>query len=429
MKKVLFALFFFLVFNVCICQTARIDTIYYDKDWKNVAFKEFADYYRVILFSNDNLTSNRFRDYYITGELQGEGSLISLDGLDDKNTIFDGEIVSYYKNGNKHSVFNYSKGSLNGRCTEYFENGLVEREMTMKNGEIDGLYTEFNDDGSAMQMNYSNGRPAQSYYYYTSKEGLISKISLRTQDVYWEDLPLSERKTIYRNGTAWQYYVQNNLMVALTNTTVRDYGRWHRIDIIITNNSIIPIEFDPTEIGAVMTDNSNKRKSVKVWSCDEYMRKVRRNQNWTAAMVGFAEGMATANAGRTTSTTTSNTYYHGYSNTYGNASAYGSNGSYASGSYSGYGNYSGNSFNTTTTNSYDASAAYQTRVLSQQRLAAFEAAQWQERVSKNEGYLKKTVVYPGESVSGYVLVERKNGQMISFYLPVCGISYEFDWSY
>lgn len=412
-------------------QSFRVDTIYYDKNWETIPVKEFADYYRVVLISNDLSIKNRFKDYYITGELLADGFFVSFeDEQNKKGIIFDGEISTFSKNGNKTSCNNYKNGALEGKCTEYFENGLIKREFNIKDGKYDGLCTQFNDDGSIIQLEYANGEPTRPYYFYTSKDGLTSKIDLKTQEVYWDKCPkTSERKTVYRNGIAWQYYAQNNLVVALTNTLVKDYGRWHRIEIIITNNSIVPIEFDPSQISATMVNKRGELDEVHVWSCDEFMNKVKRNQNWAAAMVGIAEGLSTANAGRTTSTTTSSTTYNGNSNVYGNASAYGSNGNYAYGSFSGYGNYNGSVNTVTTTNTYDASAAYQTNILSQQRIAALENAQWEERASLFKGYLKKTTIYPGESISGYVHVERKDGEKIRYYVPVGDLFLQYEWNY
>lgn len=40
-----------------------------------------------------------FRDFYISGELRTEGHFQTIDTLDDRRTVFDGKIVSYFKNG------------------------------------------------------------------------------------------------------------------------------------------------------------------------------------------------------------------------------------------------------------------------------------------------------------------------------------------
>ena len=157
------------------------------------------------------------------------------------------------------------------------------------------------------------------------------------------------------------------------------------------------------------------------------MKRVRNRQAWAAAAVGFAEGMATANAGYTTTTSSSSTYYNGSSSRYGNASAYGSGG-YAYGTYSGNSTYSGSSNTYSRSTTYDAAAAYQTRVLSAQRMADFSNAQWQERQAKNAGYLKKNTINPGETITGYVLIERKKSKELCVKINIYGAEYRYDWN-
>lgn len=92
--------------------------------------------------------------------------------------------------------------------------------------------------------------------------------------------------------------------------------------------------------------------------------KVKRAQNWSAALMGISEGMAMAGAGYSTSTT------YGYS----------SNGSYS----------------TYTTTTYNPTVAYQANMASQQRIANFSQALQDEQNIKEMGYLKKNTIYPGK---------------------------------
>ena len=78
---------------------AKNDTIFYDQNWKGVPNREFASFYRIVTESKDPNYRNRFRDYYITGELQAEGSYISIDKYDDQRSVFDGETTNYFKSG------------------------------------------------------------------------------------------------------------------------------------------------------------------------------------------------------------------------------------------------------------------------------------------------------------------------------------------
>lgn len=49
-------------------------------------------------------------------------------------------------------------------------------------------------------------------------------------------------------------------MVGMTNNEVRDYGKYFQIPIIIANNSMYPIDFDPNNITAFLTDKRGMSK-------------------------------------------------------------------------------------------------------------------------------------------------------------------------
>ncbi len=425
---------YFLTVIVLICCNSifaqeRVDTIYYDKDWKGVSNRTFADFYRIAIYPENEYYKKRFRDYFISGELQAQGGFISIDKFDDSKSVFDGETITYFKNGKVHYKNHYSNGKRNGEHSEYSEEGLVVRKMNFVNDELSGLYTEFLENGAFVQAEYINGKPKYEYYVMSNQNGQIVKIRYSDNQPLWESPSVSERKTQYQDGTPWQYYVKNGLTIAQTNTITKDYGKWHRIDLIITNNSMLPIEFDPEkDITAYSIDKKEIEKDLVVWSCDRYMKKVRTAQTWAAIGVGLAEGLSTMNAGYSTSTTNSSAYYNGYSNSYGSASAYGSGG-YAYGSYSGSSSYSGSAYGSSTTTTYDAAAAYQARVLSQQRMADFSDAQWNEHNAKQMGYLKKNTIYPGETIQGYVHIQRISGVSVYITININGAEYVYGWKY
>ena len=407
-KTVLLITCLMCVMNITLAQD-RIDTLYYTKEWKYAPNKTFADFYRVAYYPADSLQTKQFRDYYISGELQSSGNFIKIDSLDDAKTIFDGECINYFKNGKTELVRNYRQGLLNGDFCVYKENGLIKQTGKYCNGELAGLYTEFLDNGAHVQIEYVNGKPIYDYYVVGDSSGNLTKFNIANNTPVWESPLVSERNTDYQDGTPWQFYNKNGVIIALTNTIVKDYGRWHRIDIVISNNTIIPIEFDPViNISASSTDIEGFTTDLEVWSSEEYLKKVNRSQTWAAVLMGVAEGMSTANAGYSTSTT--NSYYSG--------STYGSGG---------YGSYSGTA--TSYTRTYNAGAAYQAQVLSQQRMADFSNAMAEEQQIKKLGYLKRNTIYPGETISGYVHVKRIKGETVQFVIQIEKAEYIFDWKF
>lgn len=409
MKKSLLLLICCLCFSNSLIAQGTIDTLYYSKEWKYAPNKAFADFYRVAYYPSDSLQTKQFRDYYVSGELQSSGSFIKIDSLDDANTIFDGECINYFKNGQPEFVRNYEEGVLNGEFCEYNEEGVIKRKGNYHEGQLSGLYTEFLEDGAFLQIEYTNNQPVYDYYIIGDYEGNLSKFSLSDNAPIWETPSIEECNNEYEDGILWQYYNKNGVVIALTNTIVKDYGKWHRIDIVISNNTIMPIEFDPeTDITSYSIDKDGYVTNLEVWSSDEYIRKVNRSQAWAAALMGFAEGLSTASAGYSTSTT--NSYYSG--------SAYGTGG---------YGSYSGSS--TSYTRTYNAGAAYQAQVLSQRRMAEFSNAMAEEKEIKELGYLKRNTIYPGETISGYVHVKRIRGKYVQFNINIESVIYTFNWCF
>lgn len=424
MRKNLMLLALGLIISTNSFAQMQVDTLYYDKDWKGVEVKAFATYYRIVPESNDSNFRKPFRDYYITGELQSEGYYITIDKYDDSKSVFDGEFTNYYKSGNIEQKGFRANGKQDGEYTRYKEDGLISLHAYFKDDKLEGVYTEFSENGDiCIQIEYRNGEPIHNYYIVSNKDGFCSKINFITQQPIYESPSLNEKLTEYKNGEAWPYYNKNGIMIGMTNNQVRDYGKYFQIPIIIANNSMFPIDFEPEKITASLLDVNGQEFELKVFSADEYMKKVRRQQNWAMALNAFAEGMAASNAGYSSSTT--NSSYSGYSSSYGSASAYGSGG-YAYGSYSGNSSYYGHSTSTTTI--YNGAAAYQAQIIASNRIAAYDNALLSERSAKDEGYLKKTTIYPGETISGYIHIQRRKGIVMHINININDAIYTFPWN-
>jgi antitoxin component YwqK of YwqJK toxin-antitoxin module len=423
MKKVFLAM---LLAATCLPSFAqqKTQTLYYDKDWKGVEDKTFATYYRVLSVSEDNGFKKPFRDYYVTGELQGEGYYTYIDKYDDSKSVFDGNLTSYFKNGKVEQQATYANGKLEGTFIRYREDGLIDVKANYKDGKYDGLYTEFTDNGNlCMQAEYVNGVPINDWYMVSDQSGNCSKLRLSDNSPIYETPKLEEKKVEYQNGEAWPYYNKNGITIGMTNNQVKDYGKWYQIPIVFSNNSLYPIDFNPDDIKAVLIDKKGNSTELRVYSANEYMKKVRRSQNWSMALTGIVEGLSAVNAGYSSSTT--KTSYSGGSSSHGGAVAFGPGG-VAGGGYSEHSRYHGTA--TSRTTSYDGFAAYQAQVIACERMARYEDALLSERKAKDEGYLKLTTVNPGETISGYVNVERKKGQSLTIYIDVQGAIYEFPWN-
>ncbi|MFR9536675.1 MAG: hypothetical protein SNF97_07970 [Rikenellaceae bacterium] len=200
----------------------------------------------------------------------------------------------------------------------------------------------------------------------------------------------------------------------MANSEDNDYGKYYKIDLVIVNDSFEPIEFDPVvNMSACVFDERNNILNCEVLSSEEYIKKVRNRQNWNSVLVGALEGFAAAGAGYSTSTTTTSSY------TTGSVSTYGVRGGVRS-------SYSGSSMTTSTTQQYDAAAAYQARVIASDRIANFNSAQLTDRNIRNEEYFKRTTINPSEVVVGSVYLNRKTSdKSVKVNIDINGAEYHF----
>lgn len=425
--KVFFSAFFMAVAVNANAQQISLDTIYYDKDWKGVSHKAFATYYRVAEV-NPTKTSKAFRDYYITGEIQSEGNYISIDRNDDSNSVFDGKWTTYYKSGKVEQTGYRKNGVAEGDYTVYYENGLVKSHDYLINGKSNGILTRFNEEGNVcIQTEMVNGEPKYDYYVMSNKDGFISKFSIKDDKQIWESPNLSEIKSEYHDGKPWLFYNKNGLVVAMTNSQIKDYGKWYRISVVIANNSLAPVEFDPANIKAnIKKDLKSEKMSLVVYSADKFIKKVKKRQNLNLALAALGEGLAASGAGYSASTSKTNTTYSGNASAYTNAFAHSPRG-YAYGHSDTYGVLNGSASTTTNTISYDGAAAYQAQVIASNRIADYQSSLLQERAIREEGYLKRTTIYPGETISGYVNIKRVRGGQMNVILTINNARYEYEW--
>ena len=255
------------------CQD-RIDSIYYNRSGKSATNPVFAEYLRIALYPADSTARKEYKDFYLSGELRSEGYFLRIDSLDDSQTLFDGENNSYYKSRKIFEKKHYTNGLLNGSYQQYDESGKLKIEACYLAGKLSGPHKTYNEDGSCQIMEYNDGIPLHDYYLLTDPQGNTLKFRMADDMPVWETPSIAERFIDYRNGTPWEVYYKNGLTIALTSSVTRDYGKWHRIDLILSNNSTTPIEFTPeTDIIAYSADEDNNRNDLPIWSCDAYLKK------------------------------------------------------------------------------------------------------------------------------------------------------------
>lgn len=426
----------------------RIDTLYYDNNRKGVESKQFASFVRYASYAKDGNYKNRFRDYYITGELQAEGEFISIDKYDDKKSVLgirksyykngniesdctvvngNGKIILYYENGNKKDEYELENGVYNGIAINYFENGLIHTKGNFINGKLNGIAYEFTEKGDACsQIEFENGEYAKPYYTYSTQNGLVTKYKIADNSLYLEMPSINEKQTFHQKGDTWDYYMKNGLCVMVNASINKDYGKYFTLYIIITNNSVQPINFNPSLIVAYKK-KKDKTESLNVMKSEEYMAKVSRRQNWNMFFNALNESMAANKAGYSVSSTQTNSSYLGASVSSAAGAVVGTDGA-AIGSAVGVSGYAGSTSTNSTTIAYNGAAAYQAELIASGRVADYNNQMLQERNMKNEGYLKITTINPGESISGYVNIQYKKGDELIVNIPINSVVYPFIWT-
>jgi S1-C subfamily serine protease len=131
---------------------------YYDENW-NGCSQNNAAFYRIINLDKDGKYNGKIKDYFISGELQSEiDKAIYIDKNSDKNSIFTGKSIGYYKSGKKnfeHLMDDKGKEIYN---FHWYENGNKKSESRYKNGELDGLVTKYYENGKIESMfNFTEG--------------------------------------------------------------------------------------------------------------------------------------------------------------------------------------------------------------------------------------------------------------------------------
>lgn len=439
------------IFNIS-SFSQRIDTLYYDSTGKGVETREFATYVMYASYAKDSNYSNKFRIYYAdSNSLSGEGDFISVDKYDMEKNVYNNKVTFYYKNGNTLQIahyqngkfhenavtfyengqiksnWNYQNGTPNGACINYHPNGLIANKANLVNGKFDGIYYEFPEDGkSCNQVEYKNGEPVTPYFTQSTSEGYVTKYKLQDGSLYLEMPTINEKQTFHDKGTTWDYYTKNGLTLLVSASANRDYGKYYTLSIVLTNNSNQPIDFNPSLITAY-NNKKNKMETLKVLEANEYIERVSRRQNWGAFFNAFNENMAAAKAGYSASSTQTNSSYAGGSVSGAVGATVGTNGA-AVGAAVGATAYAGSVNTSSTTVSYNGAAAYQAQLIASDRIANYNEQLLNERQMKDEGYLKRTTVGAGESISGYINIKFEKGDELTVNIPINSIVYPFIWT-
>lgn len=367
----------------------RLDTIYYNRNWKVCRNKAFANYYRLALYPVDTMMSKEFRTYYMSGELQGEGTFVTLDKEDDAKSVFSGSIATYFKNGKPEELKTYKDGKLDNEYTSFYSNGFVREHFFLNNGMKEGVMAAFTEDGRACTLTLYHDDAPEGVYVVVDADGNYSKYSLTDKQPILETPSPDEMRTEYKNGVAWPYYNKNGLIVGVSNSLVdENIGGYREIGVQIVNKSMMNVDIDPAEIEIYDLKNG-KRKDFELVGVEEYDKKILKFKKKVAKrMVKNKAVVQTERENNVNANLGAQVFDAGTSNTI---------------------------------------KDFQMRICKMRQLEAGNRMKYSEKMPEDLGYLERTTIHPGEVVSGYLYTSDRKAADLFVKVKIKGIAYEFEW--
>lgn len=428
MKKKLNLLW--LVLILFISAHAQTTTVYYDSDWKGVQDEAFAYHILVYAPSKDSHYRPRFVLKYASGEKEGEGEFVSINKYDFTKSIL-GSYRFFYKNGNKLVEYEINGNTMD--YTSYYQNGLVQDKQTYVDGQLEGISYHFTDDGmGCFQTLYKNGQTVKPYYTYSNKDGYVTKYKIKDNNLFLETPALSEKRSYQSEGLTYQYYTKNGIVISAAGYIDTDYkensftgfGKYICVNIIFANNTNSPILFDPNLITASLIRKGNKT-AARLVKKTEYMGEVSTVQAYQSWIKSVQEAKAANAAAYSYSASNTNTYYSGSSTTETVSAAVGAAVGAVVGASLSKTAYSGKISSSTTTVAYNGAAAYQAKLIAEQRVADYNQQLSISRRDAERSYISKSVVNPGQTISGKILFDYEKVDDIEIRIPISGIIYSF----
>lgn len=196
--------------------------------------------------------------------------------------------------------------------------------------------------------------------------------------------------TEYNDGKLWAYLNENNFVVGITCfKEINDYGKYYQLNIYVKNLSDSTTILWPDSFYVDLQTRKNKISSLKIYTNEEYQKKVKRLQAWTMALYGFSIGLNAGMAGTSTS----------YSTSYSSVAHH-----------------------------YNTAASSMASIASTNQLLTLGQMMEHDRIIHEQGYLKTTTIHPGEAIVGYMYIKRKKGKVLTVNIPIGKYIYSFNWN-
>lgn len=200
----------------------------------------------------------------------------------------------------------------------------------------------------------------------------------------------------YNDGRLWAYRQIGNFVVGMTNYVEKDdYGKYYQILISIKNLGETSALFDPSLVTSTLVNKHSETEDMKVYTYEQYMKKVKNQQAWTMALTGLAVGLNAGAAG----------YQTTYTTTYG----------------------AGRIPFTQVHTTYNYAAASAANMAASTKMMTLNKIMSDDKKTISQGYLKLTTVHPDEGIIGYMNIKHRKGVRMTVNIPIEGQFFSFDW--
>lgn len=390
------ALIIFFALNISMAQ--KMDTTFYDKNWKGVKFKELAQYIRYDFNFNDPMYDNKCRIFYPGGQLECEATPLAKDKYDGTKSTWKGEVNRFYQSGAKKSTSNYdNQGKIDGVATTWDEKGSLASEEHYSHGLLDGQSIVFDKENPDIcyVTAYVQGLPENNETMVYHKNGAAYRADFETKKMIVTTPGKEDCKSFFKDGIATWYFEMNGLFISLNFMKANSYGKYYQCFLNMTNKTNQPVEVNPDKITGYYV-KGDKTRDIEMMPADEYLKKVARTMAWSQALDALSSSMNNANAGYSTSTTT--------------------------GSAVGAGGWAMGSSTTTTYNPYERRAIMNEE---QQRLNNNAMANQKNLESMDGAVLKRTEVEPGQQLVKSFLIKYLSADQLMVNIEINGVVYPF----
>ena len=202
--------------------------------------------------------------------------------------------------------------------------------------------------------------------------------------------------TEYHDGRLWAYRQMGSFVVGMTNYVDKDgYGKNYQILIFIKNLGENSVLFDPSLVTSTYVNKHGEAEEMQVYTYEEYMKKVKKQQTWAMALTGFAAGMNAGAAG----------YQTTYTTTYG------------------VGRVPYTQVHTT----YNYAAASAANMAATTQMMTLSKMMSDDKKTISQGYLKLTTIHPDEGIIGYMNIRHRKGVSMTVSIPIENQVFSFDW--